>query len=478
MAPKEKNFRYRQLAEKIAHWIECGILKPGERVPSLREIGRQEKLSVTTALEAYAFLENQGYIEARPQSGYFVRTREASLPPEPAVSAPPKRQTRVSVGSLVATVLRSSLDAKVVPLGAAFPSPELLATRKLNHLLAEEMRRENRPQSYSYPPGEYELRRQIVRRALDWGARFKPDEVLITCGATQAIDLCLRAVTRPGDLVAVESPCYFGTLLQLEALGLSVVEIPSHPRKGICLDALGAALQEHPVRACIASPNFSNPMGSAMSDAAKRELVALLARKKVPLIEDDLYGDLNHAGERPKPAQFFDHHGLVMLCGSFSKTLAPGYRLGWCVPGRFRKRVEQLQMASTLALPKTPQRAVAAYLKCGAYDRQLRAMRSAFALQSAQMIAAIGKYFPNGTKVTRPAGGYLLWVELPRSTNAIQLCEKALEQGISISPGPMFSARLRYRNFIRINCGSPWSPRIERAIRQAGDLARSLATEN
>lgn len=462
------------MAEKIAHWIECGILKPGERVPSLREIGRQEKLSVTTALEAYAFLENQGYIEARPQSGYYVQVREASLPPEPEVSSPPKRQTRVSVGSLVATVLRSSLDAKVVPLGAAFPSSELLATRKLNCLLVEELRHENRPQRYSYPPGEYELRRQIVRHALDWGARFKPDEVLITCGATQAIDLCLRAVTRPGDLVAVESPCYFGTLLQLEALGLSVLEIPSHPREGICLDALDEALRKHPVRACIASPNFSNPMGSAMRDTAKREFVALLAHKKIPLIEDDLYGDLNHAGERPKPAQFFDHHGLVMLCGSFSKTLAPGYRLGWCVPGRFRERVEQLQMASTLALPKASQQAVAAYLKCGAYDRQLRAMRSIFALQSAQMIAAIGRYFPDGSKATRPAGGFLLWVELPRSIDAVQLCEKALNQGISISPGPMFSARLYYRNYIRINCGSSWSPRIERAIRQVGDLTRGL----
>jgi DNA-binding transcriptional MocR family regulator len=298
--------------------------------------------------------------------------------------------------------------------------------------------------------------------------------VLITCGATQAIDLCLRAVAQPGDLVVVDSPCYFVTLLQVEALGLSVLEIPSHPRKGICLDALDEAQRKHPVRACIASPSFSNPMGSAMSDAAKQELVALLARKKIPLIEDDLYGDLNYAGEQPKPAQFFDHHGLVMLCGSFSKTLAPGYRLGWCMPGRFRERVEQLQMASTLALPKAPQRAVAAYLRCGVYDRQLRVMRPAFALQSAQMIAAIGRHLPDGTKVTRPAGGFLLWVELSRSIDAIQLCEKALDHGISISPGPMFSARLRYRNFIRINCGSPWSLRIERAIRQVGDLVCRL----
>lgn len=211
-----------------------------------------------------------------------------------------------------------------------------------------------------------------------------------------------------------------------------------------------------------------------MSDAAKQELVALLARKKIPLIEDDLYGDLYHSGERPKPAQFFDRAGMVVLCGSFSKTLAPGYRLGWCVPGRFRERMEQLQIAATLALPKASQRAVAAYLQCGAYQRQLRAMRSAFALQSAQMIAAIGREFPEGTKVTRPSGGFLLWVELPRSIDAIRLCEQALERGISLSPGPMFSARLRYRNFIRVNCGFPWSPRIERAIRQVGELARSL----
>ena len=203
-----------------------------------------------------------------------------------------------------------------------------------------------------------------------------------------------------------------------------------------------------------------------MSDAGKQKLVALLARRKIPLIEDDLYGDLYHSGERPKPAQCFDREGLVMLCASFSKTLAPGYRLGWCVLGRFRGRVEQLQMAATLALPKASQLAVASYLQCGAYQRQLRAMRSAFALQAAQMIAAIGREFPAGTKVTRPAGGFLLWVELPRSIDAIRLCEQALERRISLSPGPMFSARLRYRNFIRVNCGFPWSPQIERAIRR------------
>jgi len=476
MANQPSTFLYRALVDKIAHLIDDGILRSGDRLPSLRHISRQENVSVTTALQAYGILESRGYIHARPQSGYYVRVRDTSLPPEPAVSTPDGRTTRVGVGNLVASVLRSSLDPGIIPLGTASPGRDLLPLHALNRILTSEIRRGAQSQGYSYPPGEYCLRRQVVRRSMDWGSRLNPEEIVVTCGATQAIDLCIRAVTRPGDLVAVESPCYFGTLLLLESLGLSVVEIPAHPRDGISLDSLDNALKLHPIRACIASPCFSNPLGSCMSDTARRDLVAMLARRSIPLVEDDTYGDLCYAEVRPKPAKAFDVDGLVMLCSSFSKILAPGYHIGWLAPGRFLESVERLQMASTLGVPKILQKTIAEFLENGAYDRHLRKIRAAVATQSSQMIEAIGTYFPSGTKVTRPAGGLLLWVELPGDVDAVQLSHKALAEGICISPGPIFSADLQYRNFIRLNCGHPWSPAMERAIHRLGQLVRICLT--
>jgi len=472
MIGEPQRFLYRTLVDKFAHLIESGVLRPGDRLPSLRQTGRQEKVSVTTALQAYGLLESRGYIQARPQSGYFVRERDTARLAEPEVSTPGQNATMVDVGDLIATVLRNGQNPGVVPLGTASPGLELLPNRTLDRLLAAQIRQSNRSRTadYSYPPGAYELRRQIGRRSLDWGGRLDPDEIVVTSGGTQAIDLCLRAVTRPGDLVAIESPCYFGTLFLLETLGLSVLEIPTHPRNGIRLDSLADALASHPVRACVVSPCFSNPLGSRMDDEAKRELLMLLAQRDIPLIEDDTYGDLGYEEIRPKPAKAFDDGGLVMLCSSFSKILAPGYRIGWTVPGRFRDRVERLQLASTLAVPKIFQGTIADFLESGAYDRHLRRIRAAICVQSRQMAEAIGSYFPPGTRVTSPGGGLVLWVELPENADAMSLSERAIAEGIGICPGPIFSPTRRYRNYIRLNTGSPWSPGLERAIRRLGEL--------
>jgi DNA-binding transcriptional MocR family regulator len=469
---EERSYLYQEVSDKIAGLIDGGVLRPGERVPSVRRLGGQEGVSVSTILQAYVLLESRGYIEARPQSGFYVRSRRDSLPPEPRISSPGRQSTKVGVSALVSKVLQAILDPEVVPLGAACPAPELLPGRKVNRMLAGLVRRSGEEvNGYNFPPGSYELRRQVARRSLDWGGRLDPEEIVVTCGATEALHLCLRAVARPGDLVAIESPAYFGTLLLLETLGMEVLEIPSHPRHGICLDLLDAALKKHHIRACIASPDFSNPLGSLMPDESKQELVAMLARRDIPLIEDDIYGDLYFGDTRPRAAKAFDREGLVLLCSSFSKMIAPGYRVGWTAAGRFQARVEALKLTSTLATPTLLQLAIAEFLESGAYDRHLRKMRAAFATHIEQMLAAIGEYFPAGTKVTHPAGGFVLWVELPRDVDSLDLQERALAERISISPGPIFSARQRYRNYIRLNCGYPWSPRLDRALGTLGRLA-------
>lgn len=469
-------YRYEQLAAKIAELIHRGTLRPGERIPSVRRISRQEGVSVSTALQAYFLLEDRGLIEARPQSGFYVRLQQRRLPPEPKIMFPPQAATRVGVGELVFSILKAGRDPGIVPLGMASVSPELFPTAKLHRVLASVARRAgDRANRYDLAPGYSELRHQIARRSLDWGCSLSGDDVVVTNGCTEALNLCLRAVTSPGDVVAVESPTYFVLLQILEALQLKALEIPTDPREGVCLNELEAALDRRKVKACLFMTNFHNPLGSCMPDEKKSRVVEILARREIPLIEDDIYGDIFFGPSRPKVAKAFDRRGLVLLCSSFSKTLAPGHRVGWTAPGRFRDQVERLKNINTAGNALLPQMMIAEFLKNGGYDHYLRGIRKAFAQQVHITTQAIGKYFPEGTKVTRPTGGIVLWVELPVAVDALDLYQKALEKNISVAPGPVFSASQGYRNFIRINCGVRWSDRIEEALIFLGRLAVELA---
>ena len=311
------------------------------------------------------------------------------------------------------------------------------------------------------PPGSEALRRQIARRSLDWGADLTSDDLITTCGGTEALMLCLRAVTKPGDVVAVESPTYFCVLQAIEELGLKALEIPMHPRDGMEVEALERAVATRRIAACVAVPNFNNPLGSLMPDDRKQRLLEILTARGIPLIEDDIYGDLHFGPQRPRVVQSWDRQGLVMLCGSFSKTLAPGYRVGWVAPGRFHAKVMALKLTSTLATGTLPQAAIAEFVANGGYDHCLRAVRQTYAKQVQQMSDAVAASFPSGVKLTRPSGGFVLWVELPPAVRALELQDRAQVEGISVTPGPMFSARQGFENFIRLNCGHPWNARLE-----------------
>ena len=466
--------RYSAVASRLGTLIERGTLRAGDRLPSLRRTSRREGVSLTTSLQAYALLESRGYIEARPQSGFFVRPSAVRSVPEPLAAAPRRGSVRVGLAALAMRVLEGAQDPSLVPLGAACPSSGLLPARKLARFASLHVRRApDEANSYAFPPGRLELRREIARRAVDWGGTLTPDAILVTCGATEALHLALRAVTNRGDLVAVESPAYFGTLMILETLGLRAVEILTDPRDGLRLDALKEALARHRIAAVVASPVCHNPLGTTMPEAARQVLVALLARHRVPLIEDDVYGDAHYDAERPVPANRFDRDGGVLLCGSFSKVLAPGYRVGWLAAGRYHARVSQLQLASTLAQPTLPQLAVAAFLGSGGYDQFLKRMRGTYRDQVARARDAVARYFPEGTRVTSPSGGFVLWAQLPDGIDALDLAERALARGISVSPGPLFSASGGHRSCLRLNCGHPWTPRLDAAVRTLGSLARS-----
>jgi DNA-binding transcriptional MocR family regulator len=471
MNPQIDPYLYEQLANKIAGLIEKRTFLPGEKVPSVRRLSLQENVSISTVLQAYVLLEDRGLIEARPQSGYYVRLQRRMLPPEPVTSKPSLSATRVNISELVANIHDAIMQSDMVPLGAATPSPELLPMRKLNRILASIAREsDGEEHSYGMMQGNEELRHQIARRSIDWGCSFSSKDLAITFGCTEAINLCLRAVAQPGDTIAVESPTYYGFLQIIESLRMKALEIPTHPRDGICVDSLEQAVKKNLVKACLVQSNFNNPLGSRMPDEKKKQLVELLNRAQIPLIEDDIYGELYFGSERPKVCKSFDKNETVLLCSSYSKCLSPGYRVGWTAPGRFINEVRRLKLMNTLSSVLPTQIAIAEMLRSGGYDHHLRKLRRAYAVHIQKVSEAIGKYFPRGTRVTRPQGGYVLWVELHGSVDSMELYRKALEARISIAPGSLFSPKQNFRNFIRVNCAYPWSEKIDQALNTLGRL--------
>ena len=466
----DKNL-YEQIADRIQRLIAEGTLQAGDRLPSVRKLHEQWSVSVSTVLEAYRLLEDRGLIAARPQSGYYVKAA-LHTPSEPQQSMPLSKAHHVD-NSLGFRVICAIRDSQTVRLGAAVPSMDLLPIAALNRLTGQILRQNQiLAHAYDVPPGCEPLRHEVARRLMDAGCSVTPDEIVTTNGTFESVFLSLRAVTQPGDTVAIESPTYYGLLEALEVLHLKALELPTHPRDGICLADLEAILKKRKIAACAVVSNFSNPLGTCMSDERKKSLVELLAQHEVPLIEDDIYGDVYFEGTRPKAMKAFDQDGLVLYCSSCSKTLSPGLRVGWAVAGRYQAKVEQLKWVINQTTAIAPQLTVAAFLANGGYDRHLRQLRRAYQSQMLRMTQAICDYFPTETRVTRPNGGHVLWVELPQGFDSLLLYEMALQHHISIAPGEIFSPSGGYSNCFRLNAGFPWSDQIDQAMQRLGELIR------
>jgi DNA-binding transcriptional MocR family regulator len=474
LKPLEKSDRtnlYEQVAYRVQSLIEEGTLQPGDRIPSVRRMHKQMNVSISTVLEAYRLLEDRGFIGARPQSGYFVKqTSLLSYRDEPKPSTPPRRiyQVDSSIAFRINVALR---DPSIIRLGAAVADPQLFPIKALNRLMGQVMRQY--PEichAYDPLPGCEPLRHEVARRLMDAGCSITPEQILVTNGTTEALYLSLRAVTKPGDTVAIESPCYYGLLEILESLHLQALELPTHTREGLILEELEAALQQGNIAACAVVSNFSNPLASCMSDEKKKQLVEILETYDVPLVEDDVYGDLGFDGNRPKAIKAFDRKGLVLYCASCSKTLSPGLRVGWAVPGRYQTEIEQLKLITNINTAPVNQLTIAAFLSNGGYDRHLRQLRRSYQEKVIRMTQAIYEYFPDETKVTRPTGGHVLWVELSPEFDSMLLYHQAFQHKISIAPGAIFSVSGSYQNCFRLNCGIPWSYQLEQAMKTLGRL--------
>jgi DNA-binding transcriptional MocR family regulator len=468
---------YEDIAARIAGMISSGAYRPGDRLPSIRELSRQMRVSINTVMAAYVQLESRQLIEARRQSGYFVRSGAAEPARLHAVDARAEgvEAKPIEFESRALRTIRALSDPKLIPLAASAPNSALLPIDRLNRMLAAQVRR-HRIESVSYAPapGIMRLREQIAKRLVATGCTLAPEDIVITSGCVEGVTLALQAVCRPGQTVAVASPVYWTFLNSIQHLGLQVAEIPACPHDGISLDVLDYALRQKAIHACIVISNFNNPLGSVIPDAKKLQLAELFAKHETPLIEDDVYGDLAFSRMRPPSIKAFDAAGWVIHCSSFSKTLAPGYRVGWMVPGRFRREIETRKRLFNLATASPTQLAIAEFLANGGYDRHLRNLRSIYARQMAQLREAVGCAFPPGTSVTRPDGGTVLWVQMPEAVDAYTLYELAHERGVGVAPGPLFTNSRDYRNCIRLS-GAFWSSEIEAAVRLVGRFATDLA---
>lgn len=469
--------KYELLARELEDLIAAGTFKPGERLPSVRELVANRGLSPSTVFEAYTLLDSRGAVEPRPRAGYFVKKR-AALAPEPGIARPLAGSRAVAVNDLVLQVLGSVRERDVLPLGSAFPSPALFPLARIARGMGAAMRKLDPARVLrDLTPGNEELRRQIALRYVGTGTMAGTDEIVLTSGAMEALNLCLQAVTRPGDAVAIESPAFYGCLQALERLQLKAVEVATHPRHGVQLESLAAALERHRIKACWFMPNLQNPLGASMPAENRKALVELLASHKVPLIEDDVYAELHFGAQRPPPAKSFDREGWVMHCSSFSKSLAPGYRLGWVAAGRFAREVERLKWLGTISVAVPSQVAVLEFLLHGGFDRHLRQLRLALAAQQALALRGVAKHFPAGSRATQPEGGYFLWVELPEAVDALELHRLALSHNISTAPGHLFSADRRFRHHVRLNYGHPSSAQLETALKTLGKLATGIASQ-
>jgi DNA-binding transcriptional MocR family regulator len=449
----------------------AGNLRPGERLPSVRRLSRERRLSVSTVLQALRRLEDRGLVEARPQSGYFVRHTLARRS-QPNARSTPEAPVPVDVSQRLMRVLQTSMQPGVTPLAAALPACSLLPLAALQRLYGGVARRH----PHLLEGGSHvnmdapALVRQLVLRSVGWAGPLAASEFVITNSCTEALGLCLRAVTQPGDTVAVESPAYYLMLQLLETLGLKALEIPTDPHSGLSIEALDLATRQGRVAACLLVPNASNPLGSIMPDEHKRRLARLSAERDLAVIEDDIYGDLHFCNERPRPIKAFDTTGNVMLCSSFSKCLSPALRIGFVAAGRYRARIALQKTITSGATNPVTQQVLAEYLESGAYERHMRGLRRTYERQVEAMRASVARHLPAATRLTAPQGGFVLWVELPEEVDTTALHDRAIAAGVGYVPGELFSASGMYRNCLRLNCGNPHTPEIEDAVRRLGAL--------
>lgn len=475
LIPAHDDFLYAQIVTRIEKQIKENLLKSGDKLPSVRALSLEQGISMSTSYKAYVELENMGMIEARPKSGYYVKFLPSRRNSAPEVKPPLKKIEQASVSQMIRLVSQNMSEATVLGLSRSSPPISLIPLAKLSKSMMEAIRKSPSGNiHYENLQGNVSLRTQVAKNAFNWGGNITADDVVTTQGCMEALVFCLRALTKPGDTVAIESPTFFGIFNVMLSLDLKVLEIPVDPETGIDIEYLAEAMDKVDIKACLFVSNFSNPVGSCMPDDRKKQLVELVTKRQIPLIEDDIYGEIYFGKSRPHTCKSYDTEGWVLLCSSVSKSIAPGYRVGWCIPGRFKDQIINIKMMHTITSATPTQAAIGHFFETGRYDLHMRNLRKALYTQSLRYAQAITEHFPPGTKISSPAGGYALWVELDARVNAFELYQAAIAHNISIAPGQIFSTDARYTNFIRISYGITYDDVVDKSFKLLGELIEKM----
>lgn len=473
-------YRYAELADTLEAHIRNGTFRAGEKLPSIRRLKTDTGLSISTVYQAFIELEKRGMIMAREKSGYYVKPLLENILPAPQSPVSTMIPQKVTIGTLAFALIEAMGNPRILQLGGVLISDELLPGKSLASLIKSTARKElsHALCTYEHYMGFMPLRRKIAQLNSLFCGPIAPADMVITNGCMEAVSLCLQAVAKPGDTIVVESPTFPWLLQIIEDFRMFALEIPSRPTEGIDLALLSQALGRHAVQAAILIPSFNNPMGYCMADDRKAALVTLLRSKQIPLIEDDIYAELYFGGARPRPLKYYDKDGWILYCASFSKTISPGLRLGWTLPGRFLDKVRHLKVNQSIAGPTLTQSVLNRYLQNGSYDRHLRSLRTSLKNQVSNTALAVARHFPKGTKISAPRGGASLWIQLPVPIDSLELFRRALASHIAVLPGIICATTDIYKNCIRISCGMPWSERLDQGLQTLATLIERLGHES
>jgi DNA-binding transcriptional MocR family regulator len=468
---------YEELAQTLQSRIEQGYYQPGDKLPSIRQISTDHHVSISTTQEAFRLLEDRYLVEAKPKSGYYVLSSQ-EIPELPSISRPAQKPLEVSQWELVVKLLTSHEKDGDLALGKGTPNVSTPSLKPLSKIMARISRRTDiNDLTYDSIQGPEELRLQIARLMMDSGCRIHPDEIVITTGCQEALACSMRSVAKAGDIVAIESPSFYGSMQTIQAMELKALEIPTHPETGISLEALELALEQWPIKVLQLTPICNNPLGYTMPDANKQKLIEIANQYDIAIIEDDIYGDLSYTYPRPRSIKSYDTEGRVLFCSSFSKTISPAFRTGWCVPGQHLQVVKHMKYVSTACGSILQPRAVAEFIVQGHYERHVRKMRAQYLNGRDCVIDWIKRYFPEGTKLSYPQGSFLLWVQLPKQIDTVILNEMITQKNVSIAPGILFTASKKYKNCFRLNYSMEPNEELRRGIEIIGETAITMMNE-
>jgi len=467
----QQELLYIQIANTLEHQIKHDLLRVGDKLPSLRTICLERGVSLSSASQAYLELESRGLIESRPRSGYFVSFAHKHFRDIPSITQPKLTSSSEDQEEIITTITANAERANIF-LSSGVPALSLLPVAKLNKGMIQAVRTLPDSGIHYERYGNSKLKQQIARRSLLWSGRLREEDIITTAGCMDAISFCIISLAKRGDTIAVESPTYFGILQMAKNLGLNVMELPTHSANGVEIDALEKAMKKNKIKLCLLVSNFNNPLGSCMPDAHKKAAAEMAEKYNVPLIEDDLYGDLYFGDHRPRTCKSYDESGMVLWCGSFSKTLAAGYRVGWVAPGKFIEKVKRTKSYHSISCNALTHETIANFLENERYENHLRKLRQTLHRNTLQFCRLIGDYFPADTRISRPQGGFHLWVELNKRADAVQLYNRVIEHKISFTPGRMYTLGNQYNNCLRLSTGLILDDKVEAALKLVGKLAQ------